>query len=157
MQAMLCKEILEKLPKPSDLIDNMVRGLRRDDLNITIDMSTYGRRVPIIAEDVCFGCAATRSLYNMFDHVAAASDIHCRQTRAELFSLEEDDLRYFEDLVDSLRHGLNPRSLLGQAYGIDWRELPEPDHYMHQLRNNFNDSHLEGYEKYAEQLRKDGN
>ena len=152
----LCKEIKDKLPKPSDFVDNMVAGLRRDDLNIAIDMSTFGCEVPMDDGNVCFGCAATCSLYNLFNRVANGTNIGSRKNRAEFFNIEVHDLKFFENVVDSLRHGVNHRAVLGKAYGIDWVELPDSNDYLPYLRNGYTDNDVEEYAKYAQLLREAG-
>ena len=160
---MLCKEILEKLPKPSDFIDNMVAGLRRNDLNIKIDMSTYGsaRFIGDWQEPICVGCAATRSLYNMFGKVASKSDIRQRTCRAKFFKIDRQKLEYFELAVDFIRQGSefdSPALALERFYGYTSAgiSLPEPEGELPLIGNDFTASHLHLYSDYANRLREAG-
>ena len=158
---MLCKKILDKLPKPSDFVDNMVAGLRRDDLNIEINMSSFGFVEQIDGKETCFGCAATRALYNLFGKTASSDDIANCLVKLNIFGLSHYEMTKFENIVDILRKGIaghSPTELYTIEYGYRLKSgtLPAPKVPLELLSSDFTESQLEAYEMYAEQLREAG-
>lgn len=90
--------IFDKLKKPSDFYDVMIRGLEAE--HIKVDMRNFG----YYAGGVCFGCAATNALCELSGKVFDRDSILTTK-RARFLGEETHLVHRFELLIDTLRRG----------------------------------------------------
>lgn len=108
-------KILEKLPRPSFVIEAMMHGLIKMGTNpkYSVYMGTYGETVG----GICYGCAATGCIIEVFPQVPINA--------LERYT-QNSDLRLFEQAVDSFRTG-HPYALFN-LYDLNIDDLPEELH-----------------------------
>jgi hypothetical protein len=99
------KKISDIISKPSEALQAMVDGLIASKTweNFELDMSTYGNHK---LGEVCFGCAATCTVYAIAKKQPNNNNIYSVGTRSIALDLERSDLFLFEHLIDSARRGL---------------------------------------------------
>lgn len=91
--------------KPSKAIMHMVEGLKNAEKipNFEIKMTTFGYYD--YDNNVCFGCAATCSLMNIFNKTFTGYSINERENRAIYLGADYNEICIFETAIDKLRMG----------------------------------------------------
>lgn len=117
--------IRELVPKPSDAIRAMCRGLRTQAANpqFVINMDTYGGYSHRTQK--CYGCAATCALHEIGGRPPCAESLQTDRMAADYFSLDVDDIPRFEYAIDKLRRGcLRPLfALYGRTVPVEFEEM----------------------------------
>ena len=139
--------------KPSVAIWAMINGIWKSDArdDFKINMSTFGD----IADEVCYGCAATCAIQEITGIEFKSSDIlYTIDNRAEILFGRNyvdylPDLNKFEDAIDEFRNG-DPVDLL-DLYGIEDEDISYISSNW-KLRNNNWRKELIKIEIYVKQL-----
>ena len=109
------KNMRDFCPAPSDAVRAMVKGLRtaRDAKDFRIDMGSFGHVGRKHEEKICFGCAATCTIFESLDlwpqmreYAVSRGPDNVAEDAAEverLAGVDWDDLRRFEIAIDDLR------------------------------------------------------
>ena len=97
------KKITDIISKPSEAVDAMIAGLRRQSRrkNFEIKMATYGSSVG----KICFGCAATCTIQELAHKNLPPESMSLEMLRAEFLGFNTVDLSEFESVINNLRNG----------------------------------------------------
>lgn len=144
------RKIKELLPKPSDLIDAMIQGLREQSArpDFKVDMDTWGNTS---AERMCFGCAAICTMQKAFGVTFKPFQLDTLASRSSCLAVEKNELDEFEMTVDGLRRGND----LGMEILADYYKatLPQPTVDLPPLNTGDWSLGLPAYETYRDQLK----
>ncbi|MCK5608227.1 hypothetical protein KAR91_40475 [Candidatus Pacearchaeota archaeon] len=88
-----------------DAVQAMIVGIERQNerKDFEIVMSSYGGKIEI--DSVCYGCAATCAIQELFKKDFTDKRIKDRWNRSEFMDCDEGDLYYFESAIDFFRMG----------------------------------------------------
>jgi hypothetical protein len=104
MNKKIFKKTVEKM-KPSEIVMAMVNGLKNAHYNVHMD--TFGD----YKDGICFGCAATNTICEIFQKKFTIDNILGRKSRADFLECDYVFLCDFEEAIDLLRRG-NAKSFL---------------------------------------------
>jgi hypothetical protein len=106
------RKISDIISKPSQAVQAMLDGMRASAQwkNFGISMSTFGGSF----NEMCYGCAATCAVYQIFEEVPTAENI---MERHHTFNVVAEDLSRFEMAIDAFRFGR--LEYLFQYFGVD--------------------------------------
>lgn len=153
--------ILKHVPKPSDLLFAMIKGLEKQSKrkDFKIDMGTFGDARWVTGnKQICFGCAATCTIQEIAKKKLDPSNIAYLLDRAKLLGFEEGELNQFESWVDLMRRG-NDSSIYNSST-IEALEhlydcsLPEPIENLKPLHTRNWKKNIKAYRAYANQLKR---
>lgn len=82
-----------------EIIMAMVKGLRNQ--HVEVDMSTFGESI----DNVCYGCAATNAICEIYGGMIPASHIDDGELRSNYIDATYNFLLYFELAINKLREG----------------------------------------------------
>lgn len=142
--------IRDKIKKPSQAVRAMIDGLRRQSNRegFEIDMDTFGQ----VSREVCFGCAATCAVQEIYGDLGADYDFSLTHYRAKMWGINQSDLEQFEFAIDNLRSGWD-----GVLFGYFGLEKPDYDiEELPCLHNGDWEEGLPAYERYASWLEEQG-
>lgn len=113
--------IRETLKVPSAAIQSVIDGLehqsKRDDFKI--NMRTFGE----VDGNICFGCMATCSIQEVAKRNLSLDNIHHSLKRANALDMDQFEIIYFENAIDSLRCGRI--GALMAFFGHKYEDSPE--------------------------------
>lgn len=153
--------IKEIITKPSQAVDAMIAGLRRQSRRkkFLIDMDTYGAYS--VSRSMCFGCAATCALQEIAGkNFVDFFSIRDNALRLKYLGLEEhSDMWYncFEKAIDELRKGDAERILeyFDVPYSLYHEILFSPEHLELSCLETHNwRERLGGYTRFSKFLKK---
>ncbi len=98
-------KITDIITKPSEAIQAMIDGLEASKKwkNFELNMGTFGEAGKSM--DLCFGCAATCTVFNMVGKIPVVGAIEQTKIRSKFLNIDYDDLNTFESAIDDVRRG----------------------------------------------------
>jgi hypothetical protein len=121
--------IKDIVKKPSAALQYMVDGLRNQSKRdgFVIDMNVFGDWRGSRTEDktrliICFGCAATCAVQEVFKINYTDESIEYRDLRALVINCDATDLGIFEEAIDEARLGIMDKLFKYFGYSISVKE-----------------------------------
>ena len=123
------RSLFSLAPKPSDLIQAMITGLKFQDSreDFFVDMGSFAGKRPSFGDEgeTCFGCAATCALQQLsgVNLTSKIGGLHSSYIRSSVYKLDPLEVSDFEIAIDALRKG-DCATIIG-LYGVSHRQWPE--------------------------------
>lgn len=149
------KSIKDVITKPSEALEAMVKGLIKQSKRKTfrIDFHTFGdSEYNTLGKKICFGCAATCTLQEIFKSNFPSNSIDNNYNRAKFLNIDIKELSEFERAIDCVRKATlyelfdffniaeYPDHLLYTNFYLtssSWkRQLPEVRKFIKRLKKN---------------------
>ena len=159
------KRMRDFCPAPSDAVRAMVMGLRtaRKTKNFIVEMDVYSHVNTWSKEKICFGCAATCTIFESLDlwpqmreYAVSRGPDNVAEDAAEverLAGVDWDDLRRFEIAIDDLR-GDGEVERLCKYYEVDVSLSVSTS--LPLLGSSYSEWELLEYEAFADALKTAG-
>ena len=145
------RRIKDVAPKPSDAIQAMIDGLKRQSRRklFRIEMSDYGDVEEVNGKVICYGCAATCALQQLGDHNFKPGEIYSHLKRAHAIGFDAVEVDRFEWSINGLRLG-DYLDLFGFYSGFE--EIAPDEELPILYSSNWRDG-IPAYQAYADKLR----
>lgn len=129
---------------PKQVVQAMVDGLRKK--HVLVNMHSFGH----VKDGVCYGCAATNAVCELFGVKFGPDVIANADRRADVVHQSFEKLRWFENAIDLLRQGdVYAANQWLDCLGIDsiqnWNDLELPF-----LKDDFTEGELQVYQQLAD-------